>query len=361
MTALTAELGRSLAPQVGLVEGANVVYSPPDTEYTHPPYIQERLAALGSEMHHFAYRRFLEESRFAGAEQLARLARLHTSEKPHHPAIAHEIYSLWRAGRFVEYQPTESHVMACYGKTALGIDVYVPPGKVPKDGWPVVMIVPGGAFFFASKSGQHGVFLARALVRGGYTVACVDYRQIQHTLPSLDANMHHAVRDVRDSLSWLDENKARLGMRAGPVALTGISSGAAVASLVAAHFQDSVHTLATLYGVFDPSCVGGVVGNVILKGLYGLSPPNIRDRYHPVRRQAPVPMFMAHGDQDDLATPAHFGAMAMARLNAGLETYPVVIQGMRHGHRGHYTDFFDQEARMLLRFLNAMEERRTNP
>lgn len=362
LASLTAQLGYSV-PAAAQVAGAGVSvpsaavsYQCDPARYVHPDYIQERLRGLPPG----AYRDFLERSRFVHPDELAKLAQLHTPQRRHHPAIAREIYSVASAGRFAERNPTESHVFM-RGWAELGLDVYVPQGQSPKNGWPVAVIVPGGAFFFASRKNQHEVALAQALVRGGYAAVCVDCRQIQHTFPTLDANLYYAVQDVRDSLDWLDENKTRLGLQAGPIDLVGISAGAAVASLAAAHFQDSVHALASLYGVFDPSCVGGIVGRIILRGLYGLSPPELRERYIPLRRPAPAPMLLLHGGRDGLATPAHLGAMATARLEAELETYAMYFPNMYHGHGPQFTDFLGNEARILLSFLRAMDERRSNP
>jgi acetyl esterase/lipase len=291
--------------------------------------------------------------------QLQGIATRHTSSNRHYPRILGDLFEFSKTRKIPDLDPTETHFLATHGRFKMGIDVYVPKGERPAAGWPAIMVVPGGAYFFAKRGNHHARLLAHAFNQRGFAVASLDYRQIVHTfLPSWEGNLRYSVHDVGHGLEWFDEQKERLGLRPNPSNLVGISAGGGIAALVAAHYPDQVAALATYYSVFDPERIGGPLGHVFLRGLYGVRyDEEERNFYTAVRTMAPTPMMLTHGGKDSLATPAHLGALALARIEAGLETYPFYHPELTHGFMNDPGDRFDREVQKMIEFFKMISMR----
>lgn len=105
------------------------------------------------------------------------------------------------------------------------LDVILPPGPVPPEGWPVLVWVHGGAWVSGSKENV-GNYL-RLLAGRGVAMVNVDYTlapAARHPTPS---------RQVNAALAWLVAHAAEEGLDASRVALAGDSAGAQIAAQTA--------------------------------------------------------------------------------------------------------------------------------
>lgn len=102
------------------------------------------------------------------------------------------------------------------------LDLFLPPGDVPDDGWPVVVWVHGGAWVSGRKE-DVGNYLRILSARGFATVA-VDY--------TLAPTARHPgpTRQVNRALGWLRASGEQLGLDMTRVALAGDSAGAQIAA-----------------------------------------------------------------------------------------------------------------------------------
>lgn len=109
------------------------------------------------------------------------------------------------------------------------LDVYLPQGKRPKRGYPVVVHIYGSAWFSNNSKGAADIHtICAALLDAGYAVVCPNHRS------SLDAHYPAQIQDIKAVVRWVRGNAKEYGLDSRFVATSGFSSGAHLASLCAA-------------------------------------------------------------------------------------------------------------------------------
>ena len=108
----------------------------------------------------------------------------------------------------------------------LKVDIYMPKGDADK--YPGLVYIHGGAWMEGGRSSCPG----KALAKGGYVVACIDYRVVgMEGSCSPDAIFPAAVQDVKSAVRWLRQNARTYKVDADNIGLIGDSSGGHLAVL----------------------------------------------------------------------------------------------------------------------------------
>ena len=210
-------------------------------------------------------------------------------------------------------------------------DVYLPTSSGPR---PIVVMVPGGAWRTADRSGLTP--LARDLAAAGIVVV-----NATHRAADTEARFPAEVQDVVCSVDFAAARAAAAGGAAGPVIILGHSSGghlAALAALAADHFRGAcpyphaaITGLIGLAGLYDISAVPDVAEPLF--GVPAGDDPDLWREGNALTWTAMAPavrVFLAHGDRDDLV-PVRFTTAFGAALRAGGHQVDVhIVPGADH-------------------------------
>ena len=108
----------------------------------------------------------------------------------------------------------------------LKLDLYLPDGDAQK--YPALVYIHGGGWMEGGRSSCPG----KALAKGGYVVACIDYRLVGKDGDcSKDAIFPAAVQDVKSAVRWLRQNDRTYKVDAENIGLIGDSAGGHLAVL----------------------------------------------------------------------------------------------------------------------------------
>jgi len=108
----------------------------------------------------------------------------------------------------------------------LKLDIYLPEGDADK--YPALVYIHGGGWMDGGRSSCPG----NALAKGGYVVACIDYRLVSKEGDcSQDAIFPAAVQDVKSAVRWLRQNARTYQIDADHIGLIGDSAGGHLAVL----------------------------------------------------------------------------------------------------------------------------------
>lgn len=232
------------------------------------------------------------------------------------------------------------------GHDRFRLDIYRARGSRANHA-PVILQIPGGGWVTSGKNHQ-ALPLMCYLVSQGWIAVAANYRL------SPASRFPEALIDCKRALAWVRGNIARYGGDPGFVAITGGSSGAHLASLVALTSNDrrlqpgfetidtSVAACVPFYGVYDfldrqgLRHDRGVMTAWLAKTVMPCAPdadPSLWDLASPIacaRPDAP-PFFVLHGAHDSLAKVEEARAF-VARLRA-VSRSPVVyaeLPGAQH-------------------------------
>jgi acetyl esterase/lipase len=108
----------------------------------------------------------------------------------------------------------------------LKLDMFMPEGNADK--YPALVYIHGGLWMEGGRSSCPG----KALAKGGYVVACIDYRLVgKEGECSKDTIFPAAVQDVKSAVRWLRENARTYQIDADNIGLIGDSAGGHLAVL----------------------------------------------------------------------------------------------------------------------------------
>lgn len=244
---------------------------------------------------------------------------------------------------------------ARYGSDpAQKLSLYVPQGKAPAGGFPLVVFFHGGGWH----SGDPYAYgwIARALAEQGYASALVGYRLGEGgRFPAM-------LRDSAAGTRFALAEAPKHGIDATRIVLMGHSAGAYNATMLSLDRQWLGRE-----GVPD----GVVVGAVILAGPSDFYPfakqssidamghwprPQDTQPVNFVRADAP-PMLLVHGTEDTVVRPRNAVILARRLTESGAPTTAVLMDGMSHDDLIlKLARPFDRDARVktaILSFLRA--------
>lgn len=106
------------------------------------------------------------------------------------------------------------------------LDVYLPTGERPEEGWPVVLAIHGGGWRRLGKEGYGR--RAAVLTASGFAVVAPDYTLTRRGIASWPRN----IEDLRGAIRWARENASAFGLDPDRIAAMGESAGAHLALLL---------------------------------------------------------------------------------------------------------------------------------
>jgi acetyl esterase/lipase len=213
-------------------------------------------------------------------------------------------------------------------------DLYVPSPTGSARKLPLVVMIPGGAWVTADRSGlaplasylsDQGLAVANATIRG----ANADFR-----FPG-------PVQDVMCAVDAAVERMRRRGVTPAPVVVMGHSSGAHLSALAALgavdergdcpHPPHRIDAAVLLSGIYDPASAADVA-----QPLMGTSPQDdpaawrTASAFTWVANRPEVPVFLAHGDHDELVPESSTTRFAKALEQAGHTVHVDIVPTAGH-------------------------------
>ncbi|MBC7397946.1 MAG: alpha/beta hydrolase [Bdellovibrionales bacterium] len=222
----------------------------------------------------------------------------------------------------------------------LGGDLYRPRLTGPV---PVIVVVHGGSW---SSRGGLMTEVAEDLARSGFAVFNVVYRLAPESL------YPKAVEDVRDAVQFMETHSAEYGLDSTRVGLWGYSAGAHLALMVG---LDPVNGVKSIVAGGTPADFLAWPHSPIIKKFIGFSlqeKPEIWKEASPINhvRSNSPPVFMYHGDQDDLVEIEQMNKMAEALELKQVPVETHIVKGL--GHISVY--LFSEESLVRgIRFLQS--------
>lgn len=233
------------------------------------------------------------------------------------------------------------------------LDIYIPRGEQPAEGWPVVVYIHGGGFCGGAKVDTWGIHpMIPALAAKGYAVVAINYylrgkyypiegypieQEMGPGLPK-DGKLHPERRryfeaasaDAVRSLKWLARYGEEYGLNLDKLALSGGSAGAMTA-------------LHTAY-VRKPKCVDI---DVVFNMWGGLEDTSV------VEAEAPA-LFTLHGEVDDVVSVEYGKALHARAVEVGVPSVFHIMEGKGHAQAVYATQTY------LDKFLEFFEEQTQN-
>lgn len=219
----------------------------------------------------------------------------------------------------------------------LKADVYVPKGEGP---FPGVVVVHGGAWFMGTRAQLSGV--AQLLAKNGMTAVAISYRLApKHKFPA-------QIEDCKSAVRWMREQASELKIDPTRVGGFGYSAGAQLVTLLGTTDADD-----GLEGVDDPAQVPSTRLQAVAAGgvpcdFRVLEPDSRRlafwlggtrsecaEQYRLASPRAFVteddpPMFLFHGENDDLVPMMSPEAMCASLTEAGVSNELYVVPQIGH-------------------------------
>jgi acetyl esterase/lipase len=253
------------------------------------------------------------------------------------------------------------------GDHALKLDLHLPAGVTRP---PLVVYVHGGAWRDGSKAEY-----PRFLVAGGFAVASVEFRQ------SGEARFPADLHDIKAAIRFLRARAREYGYGAERIAVSGASSGAHLAALVATthgnaelegrvgdHLRESsaVQALLSWFGASNLDTIlaqstpfGLSVREPALKLLLGALPeqvPALAKQASPVTHvgAGDPPALLLHGNQDRQMPVNQTLELEAAYRRARLPVELLILDSAGHGGDAFYTG---EPAERALAFLRKALER----
>lgn len=208
------------------------------------------------------------------------------------------------------------------------LDIWVPEGAQDGDRLPVIVFFYGGGWDSGDRE-SYG-FAGRALASQGFVVVIPDYRLVPK------AHWPDFLNDSAAAVAWVHQYIGTLGGDPDRIALMGHSAGAYNAAMLALDPQ-------WLRGAgSDPSVIRGVAG---MAGPYDFLPlekggraEKAMGKVRPIEKTQPIafargdapPMWLAHGDEDDVVRPRNSQNLAAAIEKAGGSAVLRIYPGMGH-------------------------------
>lgn len=124
---------------------------------------------------------------------------------------------------------TRAHVLdnLVYNRRGEHLDLYIPGGRTPADGRPIILLFEGGGWQSADRQ-PYGRAAAAAFGKAGFIVASADYSFSSSGFSSWPTSLE----DCRDAVRWLKSRSAQFGGDPNRIVAMGESAGGHLASLV---------------------------------------------------------------------------------------------------------------------------------
>jgi len=207
----------------------------------------------------------------------------------------------------------------------LPVNIYQPKSTNPT---PAILLVHGGSWALGDDRHQMSA-IAKRLARRGYLVMNVTYRMTPKWF------YPDPVYDLKEALLWLRNNASNLNVDPQRIGVYGYSAGGQLAAMVGLQ-GNQIKAIVAGSTPHDMTLVADEdVVKVFMRGTYEEYPSGYlaASPLYNVHSSSP-PMFLYHGNKDDVVLPLH-----TVRMQKELEK-----KGVRHEvhwakGRGHVTTF----------------------
>jgi acetyl esterase/lipase len=232
------------------------------------------------------------------------------------------------------------------------LDVYVPKGRPPAGGWPVILAIHGGGWRKQNKN-EYGPRIASAFISQGYVVVAPNYPLSSPGKPTWPINLD----DLQTAVRWIRQNARTFNIDSSRIVAMGESAGANLANLLGTSSAATGTSSAAVEAVVSfssPTDLAALYASSPLAGeavaqFLGGPPTVVPANYvaaSPVNQVRPgdPPTFLVHGANDPLVPVSQSEGLAAALVAAGVREQLVVIPGA-----GHDLDFPIKTPRNLVR------------
>ncbi|MGQ9462255.1 MAG: alpha/beta hydrolase [Candidatus Fervidibacter sp.] len=248
-------------------------------------------------------------------------------------------------------------IYAEHDNVSLKLDLFVPIGPAPQNGYPAVIALHGGAWCTGSKRDMR--WTSYLIAQQGMVVACVGYR--------LAPKFRYPAQliDCQAALRWLSENAEEWNVNPEHITAFGISSGGHLALLLGLkELPEGAYRVKKVVAIFPPTDLTAtyyqeaarnpppLTPNYLLNFLgatYDENPELWRDAspiYHVHPNAAPC--FIIQGKKDLLVPVDQAIRFAEAMRKEGAKVTLVLIEGLGHG--------YSLRPKIMNQLNNALEE-----
>jgi acetyl esterase/lipase len=174
------------------------------------------------------------------------------------------------------------------------VDIHLPQGSLPAGPVGRVVVLLHGGFWKARWDRRHTRPMARALAEAGWVVATPEYRRVGG-----GGGWPVTGEDVRLAAASLPELLGRIGVRAGPLVVTGHSAGGHLALWLATTGL-SVERVVALAPVCDlTAAVRLGLGSDAATAFLGGHPSAAADPMVLLAQRPPTDIVVVHGEDDE--------------------------------------------------------------
>lgn len=227
----------------------------------------------------------------------------------------------------------------------LYLDLYLPFGTAPKEGWPVILYIHGGGWSGGSKAQateERQIPVLRQLLEEGVALVAIDYRKGEQA-----QNVGDPLTDCLYALRWIEQASIIASLDPERIGLWGTSAGGHLALMTAIEAERNRLTgipqplrVATWYPATELSWILEDAPRTTGRRVDGLGfnpkqEPKLNQQYSPLHqvRWLTIPTLLIHGREDSLIHSRHSDALHWELQKRSQASSLILVDSAEHGFR----------------------------